>query len=53
MSVYQLAKLADVTETAIRHWEKGERAMGIEYADKVFKALNVRVTIGAIEGGQE
>lgn len=47
MSKYALAKSAGVTETAIRHWENGERnSIGIDYADRVFKALGITVTLG-------
>lgn len=46
LSKYKLAKMAGVTETAIRYWESGERTMNISSADKVLKALGVTVTIG-------
>lgn len=47
LTKYRLAKMANVTETAIRYWESGERKMNIDSADKVFKALGVTVMIGA------
>lgn len=46
LSKYKLAKMAGVTETAIRYWESGKRTMNISSADKVLKALGVTVTIG-------
>lgn len=46
MSRVELAKKAGCTRKAIEYWEKGQRAMSIENADKIFKALDVSVTIG-------
>lgn len=46
LSKYRLAKLADVSEMAITHWERGERTMNIDAADRIFKALGISVTIG-------
>ena len=42
----KLANLAGVTKRSIRYWEKGEKAMTLESADKVFKALGISITIG-------
>ena len=49
LSQQQLADAAGVTKRAIAHWENGTRKMGLDSADKVFKALHVSVVIG--EGG--
>ena len=46
MSQQGLADAAGVTKRAIAYWEKGERTMSIESADKVFKALHITVQIG-------
>lgn len=42
-----LAKTANVTERAISYWESGKRKMNLDSADKVFKVLNITVTLGA------
>lgn len=42
----ELAKKAGCTRKAIEYWEKGQRTMSIENADKIFKALDISVTIG-------
>lgn len=47
MSQKQLAEAAGVTTRAVVYWENGQRQISLENADKVFKALNVKVTIGA------
>lgn len=44
-----LAEKAGVTERAVYYWERGEKNMSIESADKVFKALEVSITIGSKE----
>lgn len=46
LSKYQLAKMANVSETIIRYWESGKRKMTTESADKVFKALGIAITLG-------
>lgn len=42
----ELANKAGCTRKAIEYWEKGQRTMSIENADKIFKALDVSITIG-------
>lgn len=42
----QLAMRAGVTERAICYWEHGERNMSVETADRIFRALGIRVKIG-------
>lgn len=46
LSIQELAEKAGVTVRALYYWERGEKHMSIESADKVFKALDVSVTIG-------
>ena len=43
----ELAEKAGVTDRAVTYWESGKRHMNLESADRVFKALNMSVTIGA------
>ena len=50
LSIRELAEKAGVTERAVYYWERGEKNMSIESADKVFKALEVSITIGSKEG---
>ncbi len=47
MSQKKLAEAAGVTIRAIAYWENGQRLMSVENADKVFKALNIQVVLGA------
>jgi transcriptional regulator with XRE-family HTH domain len=42
----ELAKKAGFTKRAIQYWEKGEKSISLENADKLFKALGVQITIG-------
>nr|DAQ22447.1 MAG TPA: helix-turn-helix domain protein [Caudoviricetes sp.] len=42
----ELAKKAGFTKRAIQYWEKGEKSISLENADKLFKALDVQITIG-------
>ena len=46
MSRAELAKKAGCTRKAIEYWEKGQRTMSVENADKIFKALNEQLIIG-------
>lgn len=46
MSQQQLAEKVGYTQRAIVYWEKGQRRMTVESADKVFKALHISVRIG-------
>lgn len=43
----ELASKAGVTIRAIIYWESGKKHMTVESADKVFRALGVRLVIGA------
>lgn len=47
LSHEKLAMAAGVSKRAIIYWEHGEREISLENADKVLKALNVSLTIGA------
>ena len=42
----QLSEMIGFSQRAIYYWERGERIMSIESADKVFEALRVTVQIG-------
>lgn len=42
----ELAKKAGFTKRAIQYWEKGEKSISLENADKLFKALGVQITVG-------
>lgn len=42
----QLSEMTGFSQRAIYYWERGERIMSIESADKVFEALRVTVQIG-------
>lgn len=42
----ELAKKAGCTRKAIEYWEKGQRTMSVENADKVFEALKEKLVIG-------
>lgn len=46
MSQLQLAEKIGYTPRSILYWEKGERRITLEAADKVFKALHISVQIG-------
>lgn len=46
ISQSELAKKAGFTKRAIQYWEKGEKSISLENADKLFKALGVQITIG-------
>ena len=43
----ELAKKAGFTKRAIQYWEKGEKSISLENADKLLKALGIQITIGA------
>lgn len=53
MSQKKLAEAAGVTIRAIAYWENGQRLMSVENADKVFKALNIQVILGAQDDRKE
>jgi transcriptional regulator with XRE-family HTH domain len=42
----ELAKKSGFTKRAIQYWEKGEKSISLENADKLLKALGVQITIG-------
>lgn len=46
ISQSKLAKKAGFTKRAIQYWEKGEKSISLENADKLLKALGVQITIG-------
>ncbi len=46
ISQSELAKKAGFTKRAIQYWEKGEKSISLENADRLFKALGVQITIG-------
>lgn len=46
ISQSELAKKAGFTKRAIQYWEKGEKSISLENADKLFKALGIQITIG-------
>lgn len=46
ISQSELAKKAGLTKRAIQYWEKGEKSISLENADKLFKALGIQITIG-------
>lgn len=47
LSRKELAMKAGVTERAVDYWENGKRHMTLDSACRVFKALNMSITIGA------
>ncbi|ENZ31770.1 MULTISPECIES: helix-turn-helix transcriptional regulator [Clostridium] len=46
LSRKKLAEKIGCTSRAIEYWESGKRSISLENADKIFKALNIRITIG-------
>lgn len=42
----QLAEKVGVTKESIYYWEKEQKQMSLEHADKVAKALGISVVIG-------
>ena len=51
LSIKQLARMAEISDAAIRNWEKGKRTdIGIVSLGKVLKALNITLTIGSEKG---
>ncbi|MBC5712353.1 helix-turn-helix transcriptional regulator [Hungatella sp. L12] len=43
----KLAKAAGVSKRSLIYWEQGEKDISLDNADKVLKALNASLTIGA------
>ena len=48
MSKESLAKLVGCSTRAVEYWESGKRNITLEFADKVFNALEVTLTIGYV-----
>lgn len=46
ISKVNLAQMVGCTTRAIDYWENGSRSISLDNADKIFKALNVKITIG-------
>lgn len=46
LSQRQLAELAGVSRESVQKWEKGEKNISLENADKLMKVLNTTLTIG-------
>lgn len=46
LSTKKLAELVGCSSRAIEYWESGKRSISLENADKIFKALNMKITIG-------
>lgn len=46
LSRKKLAEKIGCTSRAIEYWESGKRSISLENADKIFKALNMKITIG-------
>lgn len=49
LSYEEIAKRVGVTSRSIRLWEKQERSISLENADKIMKALNVSIVVGKSE----
>lgn len=48
ISQQKLAEMTGVTVRTISYWENGKRKMTLENADKVFKALQVSISVGKV-----
>ncbi|QNO14952.1 helix-turn-helix transcriptional regulator [Alkalicella caledoniensis] len=53
ISMYSLAKKANCTSRAISYWETGQRIPNIEIADRVLKALGIKLVLGDDSQGGE
>lgn len=42
----ELARKSGFTRRAIQYWEKGEKSISLENADKLLKALGIQLIIG-------
>lgn len=49
ISQNELAKKAGFTKRAIQYWEKGEKSISLENADRLLTALGVEIKIGKTE----
>lgn len=47
ISIRKLAKMAGCTERAIAYWEKGEKEITVNMADRMLKTLGVKMELGA------
>lgn len=47
ISIRKLAQMAGCTDRAIVYWEKGEKEITVNMADKLLKTLGISVKIGA------
>ena len=46
ISQKKLSEMTGITVRTISYWETGKRKMTLENADKVFKALQVSISVG-------
>lgn len=46
ISIRKLAQMAGCTDRAIVYWEKGEKEITVNMADKILKVLGVSMNIG-------
>lgn len=49
LSQSELAKESGFTKRAIQYWEKGEKSISLENADRLLTALGVEIKIGKTE----
>lgn len=47
ISIRKLAKMVGCSDRSILYWEKGEREITVNMADKLLKTLSISVKIGA------
>ena len=47
ISIRKLTQMAGCTDRAIVYWEKGEKEITVNMADKLLKTLGISVKIGA------
>lgn len=46
ISMRRLAQMAGCTDRAIAYWEKGEKEITVNMADKILKVLGISMNIG-------
>lgn len=49
LSQSELAKKSGFTKRAIQYWEKGQKSISLENADRLLTALGVEIKIGKTE----
>ncbi len=49
LTLKQLSEKSGFTSRAIQYWESAENNISLENADKLLKALNLKITIGSRE----